>query len=399
MEKILYVDDEEINISIFTMSFEKKFNVIACRSGEEALNKFKENGDVAVVISDQRMPGMTGVELLSEIYRLNPDPIRMILTAYSDSSDVIDAVNKGHIYQYIQKPWNLGDLRQRLSRAVDMFTLAKSNRRLFEEIEEKNIELMAANQQLKKEIELQAELEKQRRAVEIKLLAQSKLASLGEIATGIAHELNQPITYIKIITESIRRDLQCSNLDLNELSEDMLESAKQIKRISKIIDHLRVFGREDPLETSTLLLSETLKNSLILFGNKIANKHIKLNYDISEQLYPLEGNDTQLEQVMINLFQNSIDALDGTDAPEINISIHNNSNDVLFVFKDNGLGMNSQTMERIFEPFFTTKEVGKGTGVGLSIVYGIIKEHKGTIECESSPGQGTVFTITLPAMN
>ena len=394
--KILYIDDEEINLNNFAMSFEDDFEVLTAISGSKGLELFKQHKDIAVIVADQRMPGMSGVEMLTKIYQKDPDPIRIILTGYIDPDDIILAINKGHIHQYINKPWNINKVRIILLQAVEKYNLTKENKRLIRELEDRNKALQVANQQLADDLELQEKLERQNRESELKMMAQARLASLGQISTGIAHEINQPLTYIKISLEATARDIKNHSLNELELQRDLQESLKQINRISLIIDHLRTFGRSNCDNISKMSLPAALDSALILFKQKIKNKNMTLKIDCPPDLPMVNANICKLEQVFTNLLQNSIDALEDQGDREISVSFHQNKDQVVTKFADNGPGIALETVDKIFEPFFTTKETGKGTGLGLSIIYGIISEFKGTIECQSTPREGCAFLITLP---
>ncbi len=395
--KVLYVDDEEINLANFVMFFENEFDILTAQSGKDALKLFSDHQDLAVVVSDQRMPEMTGVKLLAEIYAINPDPIRIILTAYADIRDITDAINQGHIFQYVQKPWHFNELQLILRQAVDKYRLIQQNKELLVLLDEKNQLLTAANRQLEADLALQQRLEQARREAEVKMLSQSKLASLGEIATGIAHEINQPLTFIQIALQAAGRDIENGTLDLNELNADIQESIKQVRRITKIINHLRTFGRADSSDFTELSLPDILSNSLILYQEKLKVNGIGLESSTAPDLPLVRGDAVQLEQVFINLIQNAIDALAGAPSPRITIDFRHQDETVMVTFSDNGCGVPPPVITKIFEPFFTTKPIGKGTGLGLSIIYGIIADHNGTIECQSPPGQGCRFIITLPA--
>ena len=154
MLKILYVDDEPINLRHFKAAFEDIFEVMTALSGTEALAICREdcNREIAIVLSDYRMPGMDGAELLAMIYQENPDPIRMILTAYADFEVISQSVNKGHIYQYVQKPWDYKSMKTILLRASEAFVLTKENQKLMVELAEKNRALQGANEKLEQEL-------------------------------------------------------------------------------------------------------------------------------------------------------------------------------------------------------------------------------------------------------
>ncbi len=137
---ILYVDDEPHNLSAFAATFRRMYKVFTAESAEDG-RKILDSEDIQVIITDQRMPKTTGVEFLASILEKYPEPIRMILTGYTDIDAVIDAINKGQVYRYIQKPWMEEDLRINIDKAIEIYTLRKENRELTEK-------LLIANQQL-----------------------------------------------------------------------------------------------------------------------------------------------------------------------------------------------------------------------------------------------------------
>lgn len=235
-----------------------------------------------------------------------------------------------------------------------------------------------------------------RQEMEVKALAQDKLASLGEIATGIAHEINQPLSYIKIILESTLDDISKNRLDKMELTDDFQESLKQVGKISNIISHLRTFGRSDVTSFGPVSLLAVINDTLILMKERLRVKNISFDMRMAENLPMVFGNHIKLEQVFLNLIQNSMDALEEAGKGKLSLSAEVENDAVLIRFSDSGSGIASDLQEKIFEPFFTTKEAGKGTGIGLSIVYGIIQEHMGIITCESEYGEGAAFKIKLP---
>ncbi len=245
--------------------------------------------------------------------------------------------------------------------------------------------------------------QEEQRAMELWALAQSKLATLGEVATGLAHEINQPLTYISTITQVILEDLKNNQFDPGRAASQLTEAYRQVGRINDIVQHLRTFGRAGNGEVAPVDLEITLNNSLLLLGQRIRLANIDFERQIAPNTPKAIGNANQLEQVFINLLQNAIDALESSPTRgkiEIrlgeSLSKETGSPSVCIEFFDNGSGIPAEYIEKIFDPFFTTKPAGQGTGLGLSIVYGIIKDHGGIITCESESKWGTRFTITLP---
>ncbi|QWR76474.1 PAS domain-containing sensor histidine kinase [Candidatus Magnetomonas plexicatena] len=245
-------------------------------------------------------------------------------------------------------------------------------------------------------------LEEETQRIQLKMLSASKMATLGEIATGIAHEINQPLTYISSFIQGLLLDIRKQRLDEKEVQKDAGTAYKQVGRIVDIIQHLRTFGRRDDLELTPVNIETVLNNTMLLIGERIRLKNIKLQRTLEKNELPcVPGSANQLEQVFINLLQNAMDAFPkGTANPTIKVNVSLSSEKrkwVVIKISDNASGIDPENLDKIFEPFFTTKEVGKGTGLGLSIVYGIISEHNGTIACESVKNKGTVFTIKIPA--
>jgi signal transduction histidine kinase len=196
-------------------------------------------------------------------------------------------------------------------------------------------------------------------------------------------------------------DIRKQRLDEKELQKDAATAYKQVGRIVDIIQHLRTFGRRDDLELTPVIIETVLYNTMLLMGERIRLKNIKLQRVVESELPCVLGSANQLEQVFINLLQNAMDAFPKSASGatiKVNVSLSEDRKWVVTRISDNASGIDAENLDKIFEPFFTTKEVGKGTGLGLSIVYGIISEHNGTITCESVKNKGTVFTIKIPAI-
>ena len=242
--------------------------------------------------------------------------------------------------------------------------------------------------------------ERERRDLEMKALSQSKLATLGEVATGVAHEINQPLTYISTTVQSLLEDFELDDVDAESAQGRLTESHRQVDRITAIVDHLRTFGRANETEMAPLQIEAVLDNSLTLLGERIKGLGIDLRRAAAPGVPEIMGNSSQLEQVFINLFKNSIDALADTKSGAfiaVSIRTPSDHSQAEVVFSDNGVGISQQDADRVFEPFFTTKEPGKGTGLGLSIAYSIVMEHGGSIACDSDQDGGTTITFSIPA--
>jgi len=231
------------------------------------------------------------------------------------------------------------------------------------------------------------------------LVQSAKLASLGEVATGVAHEINQPLSYIKTVLQTLKEDFKLEDVSPKDAMVFLTESLRQIGRITEIIQHLRTFGRAEETRFVEVNLEKIWDNILLLMGERMRVKDIRLVRQIDETLPLIKGSSNQLEQVLINLCQNSLDELMKQERERcitIKMTSSVEHGIVVITFSDNGSGIPAKDLNKIFDPFYTTKPVGKGTGLGLSIIYGIIESHGGKIICQSQTNQGTSFIITLP---
>jgi PAS domain S-box-containing protein len=228
----------------------------------------------------------------------------------------------------------------------------------------------------------------------------SKMATLGEMATGIAHELNQPLNVIKVgadfFAKKIRRGEQISDDEVLKVSCNISE---QVNRASNIINHLRDFGRKSELRVYPVELNDPIRDVFTLLGQQLKLRDMEVDLRLDEGLPKILADRNQLEQIFLNLVTNARDAMEakGPETPKkLTITTSREGAAVVARVWDTGTGMPEGIRKKIFEPFFTTKEAGKGTGLGLSITYNLVKNFKGNIEVESVPDLGTTFKISFP---
>jgi PAS domain S-box-containing protein len=244
-------------------------------------------------------------------------------------------------------------------------------------------------------------------AQHIQLIQSSKLATLGEMATGIAHELNQPLSGIRTRAQLVTKAIERGIVKRERIEQNQEEIIQLVDRISTIINHMRIFARQDQQKFSPFRLTQSIHGALNLIGEQLRIHAIEVKTEYPAEVPLVLGEPSQIEQVVLNLIANARDALDARGEherhraneyhkcltlrltmptpQEIGLEIH-----------DNGMGMSDETRGKVFEPFFTTKPVGRGTGLGLSISYGILTNHNGRLEVESAEGEGTCFRMILP---
>jgi two-component system NtrC family sensor kinase len=226
------------------------------------------------------------------------------------------------------------------------------------------------------------------------LVQSRKIAAVGTLTSGIAHELNNPINNIVLTAEALKDDFrELPEEDAMGLIQDILV---QSERASEIVKGLLDFSRAEHPDFEALPVGEVIQETLKLVRNQLTLSGINVELDIPPDLPPIYGDRKSLQQVFLNLFINAIQAM--LDGGTLQIRAHSSSDRQLMVIDvaDTGVGIDPEHLPRIFDPFYTTKQVGRGTGLGLSVTYGIVEKHGGHIDVKSRKGEGTTFTVTLP---
>ena len=244
-------------------------------------------------------------------------------------------------------------------------------------------------------------LEMQRREQELRekqeqLVQAGKLATLGELTTGVAHELNNPLNNIGLFVGNVIDLIELDRFDQEHMLRDLRGAMQQVGKATEIISHLRTFGRAAPVSQEPVAINGIVERALSLMREQLRMRDIQVELDLSSEDLIVTGNPIQLEQVFINLLTNARDALADAERREVSISSEVDGGLVRLAVADTGPGIPTGLEGRIFDPFFTTKEVGAGTGLGLSITYGIIRDHHGSIGIDNRPGHGVTFLVDLP---
>ncbi len=372
-ETILYVDDDTSNLVVLKATCADEFDVITASGGPEALEILKER-EVAVLLVDQRMPGMTGVEVFEATQDLYPDTVRILITAYSDLSDAINAINRGKIRRYIRKPWEPVELKAVLREGIESY---QTRRKILQ--------------------------------LETRLIETERTYALGVVAAGVAHELRNPLAAMVMGLDlaQLRLDQMASELRPGTLVED--RHAETVKRVRKQLDEVASaadqvseitkgmeLGHRRRDEDEVADLKEIIELT-VKFVRAAVLKQAQLRLDV-EPVPLVKGSPNRLGQVMTNLLVNALQALPDRPRPENEISVslarHVDPGWVRLNVSDNGAGISEEVASHIFDPFFTTKTQG-GTGLGLAISKKIVEEAEGRIEVSSRLGEGTVFSVYL----
>src|ERR1700737_1444428 len=243
--------------------------------------------------------------------------------------------------------------------------------------------------------------EMQRREQELRdkqeqLVQAGKLATLGELTTGVAHELNNPLNNIGLFIGNAIDLIELGLADPQHILQELHNAMQQMRKATEIISHLRTFGRAASVSYEPVAVNQVIQRAILLIQEQLRLRQIEVELHFPAEDVIVAGNAIQLEQVFLNLLTNARDAMATATHKIITIMCTPKADVVEIGFCDSGPGIPAGFEQRVFDPFFTTKEVGAGTGLGLSITYGIIKEHQGTIAVENRPGQGALFLIQLP---
>lgn len=243
--------------------------------------------------------------------------------------------------------------------------------------------------------ELEASLA-QLQSAQTQLVQAGKLASLGTLTAGIAHELNNPLAGIKLFAQNLLRFESSGLLTVEKLRQTLTKIDTLVDKAADIIEHLRAFSRQTSGKLEMLVVNEPIGDALSMLSEQLRLRNIQVNIDLDQNLPAVRGNANQLEQVIVNLITNARDALNERDDKVISLRTFVNRGFVMIEVSDTGCGIPPDHLNKIFDPFFTTKTIGEGTGLGLSISHGIVEYHGGFIEVESVVDKGSTFRVKLP---
>ncbi|MCG6553702.1 MAG: response regulator [Candidatus Magnetominusculus sp. LBB02] len=402
---ILIIDDDELVVRRLGVFFKKEgFEVFTATSGRGGLEIIEFN-KVDVVITDIRMSDMDGIEVLKAAKSFYKDIECIMVTGIRDNEYAVKSLRTGAA-DYITKPVNLDELLISVRKAIERINLNRT--RLYRNRELKiSQEIIARmNEALEKRIQ---ERSSELNQMQVQLFQTSKLATLGEMSAGIAHEMNQPLGGIALVAKTFRKLMDMDRLTRTEIESGLNDIEASVKRMSRIIQHIRTFAKQDTLKFTEVNVSDTIEAAFSLLDEQLRLHEIEVLKEFSSSLPKIIGEPFQLEQVWINLITNARDAMnekakrlkaashdDANYDRRLTITVKNDGSSVIVTVGDNGLGIPQGVRAKVLEPFFTTKEVGEGTGLGLSISYGIIKSHKGRLEIVSTEGQGTTIMVLLP---
>ena len=399
--KILIVDDEEMVCSFISDVLDSNgYQYALAKNGLEALDTLAKEY-FPIIITDINMPKMGGMQLLEQTKQNFPDSVVIIMTGFSEKYPFTEVIKAG-ASDYLVKPFSPNEL------------LAKVNRVMRETI---------LVQKLTKEIADRQHAEIALKNAQVQMLQNENLASMGQLAAGVAHEINNPVGFIASnlrtlekyvgkfsdfitiqteVLQSLNAEKQVQEdrkkLKINYIiddSKDLLEESLQgAVRISEIVQNLKSFSRLDEADLKEADINECLESTIKVVWHELKDKAIitKEYGDLpSTKCYP-----QQLNLAFINFLINAVRAIETQG--QITIKTWFDGSNIFISISDTGHGIHANDINKIFDPFYTTRAVGEGTGLGLSVAHGIIQKHNGHITVDSSVDNGTIFSISLPVV-
>ncbi len=355
--KVLYVDDEPNNLFSFKAAFRFDYEIFLANNTDEALQKLEENQDISVILSDQKMPGKTGVEFFEDIRVKYPNPIRILITGYSDIESVISAINRGHVFRYIKKPWTDVDVQSAIDEAHKFYITTSM-------LAMKNDELQKAYDELDK------------------------------FAYSATHDMRGPILSVLGIV-----DLMKNAEDMDEIKEmnEMMENAmlKLDNYIQNLHDHYSI--RRGELNITEIEFEDVIKDMSDLYDIASKLKNVAFNKSCMQSC-KFRSDDISIKIIINNLLSNAFkyQKKDSNDK-QVSLEIKVESGTATIVVSDNGIGIPEQNMKDVFSMFFRGAHEEIGSGFGLYNVKDALGKVNGKIDVESVVNEGTKFTVTIPS--
>lgn len=368
---ILYIDDEPFALDTLQRQFKREFTILTASSGAEGL-EILGTRDVALVLSDQRMPDMVGTQFLSRVRAAYPDSVRMLLTAYSDLESVVDAINLGNVSRYLTKPYDEREVRMAFREGIERYVLVKERDRLHSE----KIETMK------------------------RVARASRLSAVGTLAAGLAHEINNPLVPISTFLQMLPAKRQDGQHDEEYWGTLYKVTVKEVERIRGLIRQLLSYAKFTGEAEITLApgdLNELLRQMATLLDAQARSLRVSIEVQPDPSLQPVHMDQERMKQVFLNLMLNGIQAMPSGGTLTLTtraVRIRSVPSAEVRV-TDTGMGIPPENLEKLFTPFFTTKD-HEGSGLGLLACHQVIEEHRGTITVESEVGLHTTFIVSVP---
>jgi signal transduction histidine kinase len=419
------VDDELGPRESMRMILKPLHNVFTAEDGVSALKTIKQE-PIDLVTLDLRMPGIDGIEVLKEIKKYNPNIEVIVVTGYGSLKTATEAMKYG-VKGYVTKPYNLQEINTLVEKAIEQRRFNLKLRNFFKETvlsgtgngkENGTAEALPGNgnnledsktrsnllevteNKFKQMKETQEDTAKENAVLEDKLIHSERLAMVGLLAAGYAHELNNNLTTMLGYTQLVQNAIQAKHPELKDVLERMETISNQIERASELSRSLLTISRKNESKREPTDVSKLIERMMTYTEYRVRTEGFTVVRDCDPSLPLMFVDPRKIEQVFLNLTINAFHAM--TRGGVLKISARRVTRDVGDVvrveFADNGHGIAEENIREIFNPFFSTREKDGGSGLGLYVSKKIVEQHQGTIEVTSTLEQGTTFVLEFPAI-
>lgn len=392
---VLYVDDDEENLLGLQMTFRRQFRIIIAKSAAEAL-EIMEREPIGVLLADQRMPEVTGVELIEQAHQLYPGMVHLIITAYSDFDALVYGINTGALSGFIQKPWEPAEVELTLRTAIERHLLSKKLRQRTEQLAEMNLELERKVRE--RTLELEVSVDQLNRA-------NAQLAELNRLKDDFVsfctHDLRSPLSALTgfiDLTES-----RLSRIGEIEVFAHTLHSMRQVvEEMSSLVDHIldlsRLQSGREKLRLANDTIDAAISHSLATMCPLAQTKQISLEVELDDRLQPITHDSERMTQVISNLLSNAVKFTHPGGSIKLRVFQEDAESQILEVI-DSGIGMEPEICQTVFTESQRHRRTGtrgeRSNGLGLGICKRIVAMHGGEIWVDSNPGEGSKFSIRL----
>ena len=374
---VLLVDDELSNVKVLASFLEDRYTVHEASSGKEAL-AIAESTPLDVVVTDQRMDGMSGVELLERLRVTHPDVAGIVLSGYADTSALMSAINRAAVFRFLRKPWEPEDVLEAIARASDHVRQQRTIQRLVGLLARRTDELGQSLADL--------------RGSQHQILHLDRLGTMGQLAAGITHDVRNVLVSLR----AVEWEIEQSKTTPKELLETVQVGLGGLDNLVRTMDTLHSFARGGAAELKLrpCAPSMVVKDAIAIARMDHAFRERQVDVRVAPELPIVRADPQKLTQVMVNLVRNALQATRHRDHIRVEAAALS-SGEVVLSVEDDGPGIAPELRGRLFEPFSSSKGEA-GLGMGLYMARMIVESHHGQISFTEGANGGARFQVTLP---
>ncbi|MGC6491207.1 MAG: response regulator [Myxococcota bacterium] len=390
-KRVVIVDDEPVILELLSTLFEDDdgYELVTCTNGREGL-AVMEAGQVDVLLTDKNLPDIGGLDLLAHAKAIRPDCEVILITGYASLDTALTAMQLGAFDYIVKPPRSIFDVKRKVDQAIQRQAILRENRHLVRELADRNEALAEKNAAL-------VDAMRRLQSTQDELVQAEKLAGIGTLAAGVAHEISSPLFGILGLAETIQEEDDATAV--REYASEIVEYTNSIR---DIVDSLTGYSRKVRDEQpGPVLVAAVVRDAVKLVARSLAVREGMIRVDLDDTAV-VTGRAGELQQIFVNLVKNAVEAVTehrgelGFVDVRVHHGIYEGQQAVFASVEDQGHGIEDTALGSIFDPFYTTKQPGKGTGLGLNIVYRIMTRMDGHVHVQSTVGEGTAFTLRWP---